>query len=406
VTDPLRVFVLDLGYHSDRVEGLVRAHEARVPGALEQVRTWLPEHGGAPLTLDAARLIHARQHGAPDWTAFAAHLRALAAGEREDLFLQAFQAMEAGAWDRVLALLRAHPDLCRARGTNGNTLLNLGISLAAASCAPLPPQADDILDALVRGGNVDQANDRGWTPLHQAAYGNAVPLVRRLLAAGARVDREAHGEGGTPLAVALFWGHGEVADVLAERAVVPSNLRIAAGLGRLDLVSRCFASDGALTADACRGRGFYRPHTGFPPWHPSEHRQEVLDEALVWAAKSDRVRVLPALVAHGADVNGDPYRGTPLGWAAANGNVATVTWLLDHGADIDRPGTFGGPSHGERVTALHLAAQNDRVEVVRLLLDRGADRGLEDALYQGTAAGWAEHGGATHVLELLAEREG
>ena len=38
----------------------------------------------------------------------------------------------------------------------------------------------------------------------------------------------------------------------------------------------------------------------------------MLDEALVWAAKSDRVEALPALVELGARIDADPYRGTAL----------------------------------------------------------------------------------------------
>src|SRR5262249_5988970 len=155
-------------------------------------------------------------------------------------------------------------------------------------------------------------------------YANAVPLVERLLRADADPAREAYGEGGTPLAVALFWGHREAADLLAARAVRPLNLRIAAGLGRQDLVGACFAADGSLTEEARSGRGFYRPHTGFPAWQPSRARQEILDEALVWAAKSDRVEALADLVARGADVNADPYRGTPLGWAAFKGRLGAA----------------------------------------------------------------------------------
>ena len=35
-----------------------------------------------------------------------------------------------------------------------------------------------------------------------------------LLAAGARTDLYARGDGGTPLVAALFWGHRDVVDVL------------------------------------------------------------------------------------------------------------------------------------------------------------------------------------------------
>jgi ankyrin repeat protein len=222
-----------------------------------------------------------------------------------------------------------------------------------------------------------------------------------LLAAGARVDVEAHGAGGTPLVAALFWGHRDTAELLAAAGVHPRNLRVAAGLGRADLVRECFAADGHLTPQSLTNRDFYRPHSGFPAWHPSNDPQEVLDEALVWAAMSDRVGVLPLLVERGARVNADPYRGTPLVRAAATGRVATVRWLLDHGADVNQRSTYGGPHHGVDVTALHIAAQNDHVDVVRLLVEGGADLEARDALYKGTPARWAEHDGAMKALGFL-----
>ena len=98
---------------------------------------------------------------------------------------------------------------------------------------------------------------------------------------------------------------------------MPRNLRIAAGLGRLDLIRELVRRRRSLSEAAGAARGFYRPHTGFPIWQPSDDPQEILDEALVWAAKSDRVDVLGPLVELGADADGDPYRGTALIWAAA-----------------------------------------------------------------------------------------
>jgi ankyrin repeat protein len=260
-----------------------------------------------------------------------------------------------------------------------------------------------VRDLIRRGANAASRNDRGWTALHQAGYRNDPEMVSLLLDAGAPVHAEAHGSGGTPLAVALFWGHRDVADVLAAMAVTPDNLRIAAALGRIDLVSACFDGSGALTDVARANRGFYRPHSGFPAWRPRDVRQEILDEALVWAAKSGRIDAMPGLLARGARVDADPYRGTPLAWAAANGRTNAVEWLLDHGASVNQRGTFGGPPHGQGVTALHLAAQNDHADTIRALLERGAHRSITDALYGGTAAGWAEHEGAASALALLRE---
>jgi ankyrin repeat protein len=53
---------------------------------------------------------------------------------------------------------------------------------------------------------VNDANDRGSTPLHQAAYSNKAEIANILLAKGAALDAEAHDAGGTPLITALFWG--------------------------------------------------------------------------------------------------------------------------------------------------------------------------------------------------------
>jgi ankyrin repeat protein len=222
-----------------------------------------------------------------------------------------------------------------------------------------------------------------------------------LLEHGAVLDSEAHGAGGTPLIVALFGGHREVADLLGSHSTAPGNLRAAAGLGIPALVDACFQPDGSLTPEACAARGFYRPHSGFPDWHPSNDRQEILDEALVWASKSGRIAVLDRLLRAGARLDADPYRGTPLIWAAVCNRTETVAWLLDHGADIDRKATFGGLTHGQGVTALHMAAQCGHMPVVRLLVERGADRSIQDDLYHATPESGAAYFGQSEVRDFL-----
>jgi ankyrin repeat protein len=246
---------------------------------------------------------------------------------------------------------------------------------------------------LARGADPNRGNDYGWTKLHQAGYGNDCDLARMILAAGGRTELSARGDGGTPLVAALFWGHREVAELLGR---APLNLRVAAGLGELELIEEL-----AGTSQARAHRGFYRPHGGFPAWRPSDDPQEVLDEGLVWAAKSDRVAAIRLLVGLGARVDADPYRGTALTWAAANGRVAAIRTLAELGADPNQPGTFGGPDHGEGVTAIHLAAQAGRRDAVMALLELGADPLLRDTLHGGTARGWARVGGHEDLADVL-----
>ncbi len=214
------------------------------------------------ISLADARLVLAREHGFESWEQFRRHVQALP--ESGEPFRRAFRAIEARDAGALRELLERYPGLVSARGTNGNDLLGLAASMACGR-----RDKSLVVELLARGADPNGGNDRGWTPLHQAGYGNDLDLARLLLDAGARTDSSAHGEGGTPLAAALFWGHATTADYLAEREVVPRNLRIAAGLGRRDLIDGFVDDDGSLTAAAGEARAFYRPHTGFPPWQPS-----------------------------------------------------------------------------------------------------------------------------------------
>jgi ankyrin repeat protein len=329
-----------------------------------------------------ARRDLAGRHGFSSWAALRRHVGALASGEEPaPPFMRAYRAVEDGDRQRLVELLDANPELVELRGTNGNDLIGMANDLEITRLL------------IARGADVNRGNDYGWTKLHQAGYSNDPELARLLLVAGARTDLSARGDGGTPLIAALFWGHHEVAELLG---LEPGNLRVAAGLGRVEMIDELVG-----TPAAGAHRGFYRPHSGFPAWTASDDPQEVLDEALVWAAKADRIEAIDRLVELGAQVEADPYRGTPLAWAASNGRIAAIRRLVELGADPNGRGTFGGPSHGEGVPPLHLAAQAGQEAAVDLLLELGADPTLRDALYDGTAANWAAHGCRPDLAERL-----
>ena len=200
--------------------------------------------------VDEARAELARRHGFAGWDELAAHVARMASGEEPPTpFVLAYRAVEAGDRAALEALLDAHPDLVRQRGTNGNDLLGMAGDL------------DLVRLLLERGADPNRGNDYGWTKLHQAGYSNDRGLAQLMLDAGGRTDVSARGDGGTPLVAALFWGHREVVDLLG---LEPGNLRVAAGLGRLDLIREL-----AGTPAAGAHRGFYRPHGGFPAWEPT-----------------------------------------------------------------------------------------------------------------------------------------
>jgi ankyrin repeat protein len=354
-------FHTDLDYYEGRANGIASVNGVSVA--------------------DARRDLAAR-HGYSTWEELRRHVEAMARGDEPPTpFVLAYRAIEADDLDAIVDLVDRFPDLVVQRGTNGNDLFGMANDLR-------------IVAFLVeRGADVNRGNDYGWTKLHQAGYGNDSELARLLLAAGARTDLVARGDGGTPLIAALFWGHREVAELLGRE---PGNLRVAAGLGDVELI-RALAGTPAAGAH----RGFYRPHGGFPVWQPGDDPQEVLDEALVWAAKSGRVEAIQVLVELGARIAADPYRGTPLAWAAVNGRVDAIRTLIELGADPNQRGTFGGPSHGQGVTAIHLAAQAGRREAVVALLELGADPLLLDELHGGNALGWARSGGHADLADVL-----
>ncbi len=405
-----RLFVADMKWISDRVHGLLQTRSSAGPAALEQIREWHPRFDGcsdeeirqAPFTEADAQLVYAREHGFDSWDDLARRVTLLAsdssvpAGEP---FLAAFEALKSSDVAALNSLLTRNPRLARDRGTNGNTLLNLAVSIAAHA---KPAVGLALVESLLAAGaDVNDGNDRGATPLHQAGYSNQCAIAAALIEKGADLDVEAHGSGGTPLIFALFWGHREVSDLLGRRSAAPGNLRACAGLGSKDLMERCFSGETTLTFEACAARGFYRPHSGFPDWQPSTDPQEILDEALVWACKSGRTEVLPRLLRAGARLNADPYRGTPLIWAAWGNRMETAMWLIDHGAIVDQKATFGGPNHGHGVTALHMASQNGHVSMVQLLIERGADPSITDDLHHGNAEGHANFFGQIAVRDYL-----
>lgn len=334
------------------------------------------------MSVTQARRDLAGRHGFSSWRELRRHVEAMRSGEVPPTpFVLAYRAVEADDRDGLVSLLDRFPDLVLQRGTNGNDLLGMAGDRSIVSLV------------LQRGANPNRGNDYGWCKLHQAGYANDSDLARLMLRAGARTDLFARGDGGTPLIMALFWGHREVVGLLGRE---PANLRVAAGLGDLALIGEL-----AGTPQAGAHRGFYRPHGGFPVWQPTDDPQAVLDEALVWAAKSDRIEAIRLLVRRGARVDADPYRGTPLNWAAVNGHAGSIRALVELGADPNQPGTFGGPSHGQGVTAIHLAAQAGEREAVVALLALGADPLIRDELHGGSALGWARVGGHEELADVL-----
>jgi ankyrin repeat protein len=91
--------------------------------------------------------------------------------------------------------------------------------------------------------------------------------------------------------------------------------------------------------------------------------------------------IVAALVAAGADVNGHaigPHEETPLHWAASSDDVAVLDALLDHGADLEATGSVI-----DGTTALADACAFGNWRCARRLIERGA----KSNLWQSAALG-------------------
>lgn len=83
--------------------------------------------------------------------------------------------------------------------------------------------------------------------------------------------------------------------------------------------------------------------------------------------KIEDTRIIKALIAHGANVNGvDSDRLTPLHRAAWKNSCVRAKCLIEHGANVSAKTTFGA-------TPLHSAAIYGCIAVAQVLIEHGAD---------------------------------
>jgi len=186
--------------------------------------------------------------------------------------------------------------------------------------------------------------------IHEAVGTGNMPVVRRLLLAGADVNASV-GDGWRPLHVAADVGHLGIVKLLIEHGASLNTTRrggftplfTAAQLGRLDIVKELVKAGAVI-----------------------EHRTGDGGTALFVAAANGHVEVVEFLITSGAnpDVR-SKKKGAPLGLAAELGNLDMVRVLLAESPDINAANSDG-------FTALHLAAQNGHSEVIPLLIEHGA----------------------------------
>ena len=217
-------------------------------------------------------------------------------------------AIKAGEFERVKAMVSADPTLIDARSRTGDSAILTAVY----------HRQKEIVNLLVaRGASLS---------IFEACAAGEIERVERLVAesasgaVGAPGINDYSADGWTPLHLAAFFGHARIVEFLI-----------------------------AHSADVlARSRGA----NGNTPLHA--------------ALAGNHKFVAGVLIGHGADVNAPDAQGwRPLHLAAANNNMDAIEALIAQGADVHAP-------NGEAKTALSLATEKNHREVAALLRRFGA----------------------------------
>ena len=281
-------------------------------------------------------------------------------------FHPAIAAIKSGDVDELKSLIREDPSLATDRSSTSHPTLLQCLVLDAVDL----PNKVALVKVLIDAGS--EING----PLSAAASIGNVEAAEALLDAGALIN----GTGSwSPLEEALYWDNDGVIKLLLERGASAHNLRIASGLGRVDLIESFYNSDGSLKSEAGKidwpfgdplSSNLAKPikeelQAKIDGW--SNDSGQIINNAFVYACMHNRMEAAKLLLQKGAEINAIP-------------------------AGFDYAGT-----------GLHYAALRGHRTMVDFLLERGADPTIKDTKVNGLPAGWADYGGHKALSDYLAQ---
>jgi cytohesin len=243
--------------------------------------------------------------------------------------------------------------------TRGNT--NLARFLLGAGAkqdvfvASILGDTNRVLDLLRTNPKLVHARDeRGWTPLHWAAFQNQLPVAALLLTNGANVNVRTSYSGSiqtgdgfdAPLHFAVMEGHDQMVELLLGNGA-DINARGENGETPLYVAIGHYCTN---TAKLLLNRGAALNATTTPG-----------DSALCEAARTGNRKMAELLITNGADVN----PGCPLFSALRHGDPAVAELLIAHGANVK------GTRRGD--TLLRAALRGNHKDLASLISNAGAE---------------------------------
>jgi uncharacterized protein len=325
-------------------------------------------------------------------------------------------AARTGNVEAVTVLLRAGARVDARETWNGQT------ALMWAAAAGHGPVVQVLID---HQADIHARSNSGATPLLFAARRGDLGAVRALVAAGADVNA-ARPDGAAPLLVAVINGHEDLVDFLLEKGADPNveggstQLTVQGVRARpMELKYRRITNSERDAEGVAAGNIFGTPlHAAVhvANWHIS-------DQFIV--VKIDRMRVIKALLAHGADVNhrlsmeeprwsGARYRrhltgATAFLLAAKSADVEVMRLLLAHGADptistVEKATPLMAAAGIAWASNQDRASESQVLDAVKLLVDEyGADVNAISDLGE-TAMHAAAYRGANSVVQYLFDK--
>ncbi len=282
--------------------------------------------------------------------------------------------------DHVQTLLRGGADASASQG-DGMTALHWAAMQGDGAMAEM---------LLVAGANA-RATTRigGFTPLHLASKAGRAEAVPALLKGGAPVDA-ATATGATALMLAAAAGNAEIVTALAkagadlnltETAHGQTALMFAASLGRADAVTALLAAGADV---AVRSRVVDLSNVEVPEEVVQDQQRQ--ESSRRPAARSEGGAPMPAAAPAPAAPSGRiagvsrPYKYneligkhgglSALHFAARQGAADTVRALLAAGADVN------GQTAGDLTSPMLIAAINGHYDLALFFLEKGADPNL------------------------------
>jgi hypothetical protein len=348
-----------------QAKDLIKAHAARTAAAAQLIREFHPRFSGAPdadlfaaaFKLSDAQLTIARESGFPSWTRLKRRVEKPVPTDRLDrphheriedpVFRRAVDLIDAGDADGLRAHLKRHPGLARKH-----------VVFEGMNYFHNPSLLEFIAENPIR---------------HNKMPENIVAVTEVILESGLKpgTDRAALD---TTLA-------------LVATGSVPE------AYGKQEPLINLLCDWGADPSSAIDAAVL---HGGLKAVQVLIQRGAKVDLAVAALGTAENFRRM--LKTASAE-----ERHLAFAVAAQYCRVEIVRILLDAGEDPNRYHPIGGHSH---CTALHQATAYGTLELVQLLLDYGARPDIEDVLWKGTPAGWANHIGRAEMESFLRPLEG